>query len=143
MNTRNRYLAEFEYPGMLFPESITRVAKGPSIEDALAVAPTETEGTYFVKDGWYAVRVKTIVEKRYVADDGAETWLREGQPGVESWIVGDLVHVDAIQGDENDILRSNIRSNSRDPHRGFAVHTRAGNWQIRSDWDHLVMVVPS
>lgn len=136
-HTRNRYLAEFDYPGALFPESITKTAKGPSIEDALAVAPSETEGTYFVKDRWYAVTITEVIEKQYLAADGSdEEWVEQRRSRVGRWVVGEKVHVDDIPDDDrHEILRSNIRNNSED---GFGVKTRAGNWQIASDYDGVL-----
>lgn len=136
---RNRYTAEYLYPGSFFPESIHREIDAPTLQAAIAAAPQETEGTYFVKDGWYAVEIFTITEKRFVADDGEETWIKQGKPEKHTAIVGHLVHIDSIpDDDEHRILRSNVRSNSREPWVGYAVKTRAGNWQVASDWDEVV-----
>lgn len=138
MSTRTRITAEYLYPGSFFPESITRELPDSTLQAAIEHGPDE-EG-YFKKDGWFGVVIRKITEKRYVADDGDETWLREGKPIEWKVIVGDVVHVDdpLIAGDRFDILRSNIRSNSREPHKDLAVHTRCGNFQIASDWDQVV-----
>ncbi|WP_193613126.1 hypothetical protein [Nocardioides lijunqiniae] len=136
MSTRLRHVAEFSYPGALFPESVTREVDQPTLDAALAVAPTETDG-FFRKDGWYAVKITAFHEKRYVADDGAETWVRTARPvKVRSWVVGEKIHADDIEPtDRNRILIANIRGNSTD---GYGVRTRIGNWQMASDYDEVL-----
>jgi archaellum component FlaG (FlaF/FlaG flagellin family) len=138
MTTRTRYTAEYLYPGSFMPEETYVTIPEPTLSAAIVYGPDEPG--YFSKDGWYAVLIKTVTEKQYVSDDGDVTWLREGQTEVEKIIVGREVHVDSpeISGPEHNILRSNIRGNSRDPYKNLAVHTRSGNWQIRSDWDRVV-----
>lgn len=140
MTTRVRYTATYQYPGSFFPEEFHRELPAPTMEAAISLAPDE-EG-YFKKDGWYGVEIKTITEQRFLADDGSgdERWVQQ-EVTRESVIVGDVIHVDdpLIAGERYDILRSNIRGNSREPYKDLAVHTRAGNFQIRSDWDRVVV----
>ena len=126
-------MAEYLYPGSLFPENVQRSLTEPTLGQAVAVQPDE-EG-YFRKDGWFAVKILSITEKRYTAD-GDETWVREGKPTTHSYIVGKRVHVDDIPDtDDNRILRWNISINSDD---GFGVLTRCGNWQIASDYSEVI-----
>lgn len=135
---RTRHVAEYLYPGSFFPEETYREIEFPTLQCAVENGPDE-DG-YFKKDGWYAVRIRTITEKRYEAADGDETWLRDGEPTTKSFVVGRLVHVDSpeLEGEDNRILRSNISGNSRDPLKGYGVLTRRGNWQIASDYDEVV-----
>lgn len=125
MKTRQRFYAEFWYPGLLFSDSKIRDIDAGTIEAALAAAPDD--------DRWYAVSVHAVTEKRYVADDGDETWVRTSTERVLRAIIGEKVHVDLIpDDDEHSILRSNIRYNSTD---GYGVRARTGNWQIAQDYD--------
>lgn len=142
---RYRYSAEYLYPGSFFPEETYRDLPDGHLSTALELAPDE-EG-YFKKDGWYAVRIRTRIEKRFVAEDGEETWIRQGEGHVKSYVIGVLTHVNNIHdlesgaaGDmlDNRILKSNIRSNSREPYKNYGVLTRCGNWQIASDWDQII-----
>lgn len=139
MSTRERHVAEFFYPGSFLPETIFRTIAEPTLAAALAAAPDgdPAQGYIGAKDGWYAVKVTTATDKRFVADDGEETWVRVGQKkDVGSWIVGEKIHVDDIlENDANRILRANIAGNSAD---GYAVLTRVGNWQIASDWTDVL-----
>lgn len=138
-NTRTRYTAEYLYPGAFFPEETVREIPEPTFAAAVEHGPDDTDG-YFRKDGWYAVHVRSIPEKLYRSDDGQEQWLRDGDPIRRSFIVGRLVHYESpeLDGERHDILRSNIRCNSRDPLKGYGVLTRSGNWQIASDYDEVV-----
>lgn len=139
MTTRTRYTAEYMYPGTLMPEETYVTLPEPTLSAAIVYGPDEPG--YFSKDGWYAVVIRTLVDKLFRADDGEETWVLQTDKTVsERIIVGREVHVDSpeISGPEYNILRSNIRGNSREPYKNLAVHTRAGNWQIRSDWDRVV-----
>ncbi len=133
MTTRTRYTATYDYPGMLFPESVTRDVADDRLESVVAAAPAETEG-YFRKDGWYAFQIHAITEKHFTAEDGEEAWVRVGKAErVANMVVGEKVHVDSIPDTaENRILRVNIQANTPD---GVAVKTRAGNWQLASDYD--------
>lgn len=133
---RTRYTAEYDYPGTLFPESITRTVDGPTFAAAVAVQPDEETG-YFRKDGWYAVKIRAIVEKRFAADDGEEAWVKQSADVVGFWVVGERIHWSEIEDTErNAILISNIKCNSRDG--GYGVRTRAGNWQIASDYTEVI-----
>lgn len=135
VNERTRYTATYLYPGSFFPEETSRTIPEATFEAAVVAGPDE-DG-YFRKDGWYAVRITAIREKRFQADDGEEAWVKQGSERVGSWIVGERVHYEdgRLAGDQFDILRSNIRSNSDD---GYGVLTRCGNWQIGSDYTEVV-----
>ena len=134
-DTRRRHSATYLYPGAFFPEETTRQIKRPTLASAIAAQPDDRDG-YFRKSGWYAVRIATTTERRFVAENGDETWVREGKPEVLSVIVGERIHYTEIPDtDANAILISNIRGNSKD---GFGVKTRAGNWQIASDYDEVI-----
>lgn len=126
---REVHSAEFHYPGSLFPESITRSVPEATLEAAVAAQRDEL---------WYAVVLRTRVQKRFTAADGEEVWNTVGQSTkVASYVVGEPVHVDDIpDDDQHHILRSNIRSNSKGEPLG--VRTRRGNWQIASDYDAVV-----
>lgn len=141
MTTRTIHSAEYLYPGALFPEETYRDLPEATLEAAVAAAPDDSEG-YFRRDGWYAVRIRTTYQKRYVADDGEEKWLAEGGPvkPVLSVIIGEKVHWEdpSIAGDEHDMLRSNIRGNSKDRDDPYGVKTRCGNWQMADDYDRVV-----
>lgn len=56
-------------------------------------------------------------------------------------MIGTMMHAadipDEVDGHETSILKSNIRSNSKD---GYGVKTRRGNWQIASDYDRVLTV---
>jgi hypothetical protein len=134
MTTRERHFAEYLYPGSFFPESTSREVPAATLTAAVNAGPDE-DG-YFSKDGWYAVKIKTAVEKLFVADDGDESWI--GKPDVVATvIVGDRIHFSEIEkSDRNRILISNIECNSRDG--GYGVLTRCGNWQIASDYDFVI-----
>jgi hypothetical protein len=133
--TRIRYSAEYMYPGSFFPESVHRALLQPTFAAAVAAGPDE-DG-YFRKDGWYAVKIHAITEKRFTSDDGEVTWVKQGTVEVGNWIVGDRIHWSEIDDTrENAILISNIKGNSRDG--GYGVKTRAGNWQIASDYTEVI-----
>lgn len=136
MNTRVRYVAEYSYPGAFMPESTTRELEQPTLDAAVAAGPDE-DG-YFRKDGWYAVKITAFYEKRYVEAGGdAETWVRTDTSSAGAWVVGERVHVDdpSIAGSDFDILRSNIRCNTKS---GYGVRTRCGNWQFADDFSGVV-----
>lgn len=133
---RQRFFAKYNYPGSFFPESTTREIDLPTVKAAVAAAPDE-EG-YFCKDGWYSVRITSKVEKRFVATDGAEAWVNQGDiKTIGHWVVGERIHHSDIDAtDANRILIRNIEGNSRDG--GYGVLTRCGNWQIASDFDAVL-----
>lgn len=138
MSERVRYVAEYDYPGALFPESVTREVETPTWEAVVGAAPAETSG-YFRADGWYAVKVTAITEKLFTAKDHEMTWIRQSAEKVRSWVVGEKIHADDIVPTErNAILISNIRGNTPEGSEPYGVHTRAGNWQIASDYDGVV-----
>lgn len=119
--------ARYLYPGVFMPEEQVRDLTFPTYGEAVKGQPD---------DGWYAVEISSIKYKRFTADDGDIEWIPQGTVNKETYIIGQQIHCDEIPNtDENRILRSNIRSNSDD---GFAVKTRCGNWQIASDWDHVM-----
>ena len=132
--TKTEYAAEYYYPGGFMPETATREVPEPTFAAAVAAEPRE-EGGWFQAGGWYAVKIRTVERKRFVAEDGEEIW----QPRVvatKSWIVGEQVHwTDIDDTDRNAALRSNIRVNDPD---GYGVRTRIGNWQFACDWDVVV-----
>lgn len=136
MPTQTRYRAEYLYPGSFFPEETYRDLKEPTFENAVKFGPNE-DG-YFKKDGWYAVIIREKIERLMVDPDkpASTTWDMVSNEKVKSFIVGRMIHMDSpeMSGSDKDILRSNIRSNSRDPLKGYGVLTRCGNWQIASDW---------
>lgn len=144
MATRTRLVAEYGYPGPFFPESTTRDVASADFKTVAAAGPDE-DG-YFRKDGWYAAMVWSIVEKEFLdADDhSASTWVRQSSKVVANYVVGTLKHLDDIPdvdpktGRNNEILKSNIRGNSKPPLSGYGVLTRAGNWQIASDYTEVV-----
>lgn len=138
MTTRTRYTATYLYPGVFMPEETTVDLPEATWSAAQVYAPDEPG--YFAAGGWFAVIIKTITEKKFFADDGEEMWVPGGKAKTERIIIGTEVRVDdpSIADDRFRILRSNIQYNSRDPYRNLAVHTRSGNWQIRSDWDRVV-----
>lgn len=125
--TRTRYTAEYLYPGVFMPEEENRPVDAPTLEAAVAAQPD---------DGWYAVSIKRIVERKFVADNGDERWLSDIVEKAGSWIVGEKIHYQDIPDTKaNSILRSNIRSNTKD---GFGVKTRRGNWQFADDYTAVV-----
>ena len=127
MNTRIRFTAEYSYPGSFFAETSTRDIADGSKETALAANPD---------DHWYAVTVREITERKFTADNGSERWLSEGDPKKTSWVIGERIHWEDIPDiPANEILRSNIRCNSKD---GYGVKTRSGNWQIASDYTEVI-----
>lgn len=137
------YTAEYLYPGSFFPEETYRALDRAYLDEALAKQPDE-EG-YFRKDGWYAVRIRTHVEKRFVAGNGEETWVRQAdRTHTKSYVVGIMKHVSDIPdidpetGRDQTILKRNIEGNSREPLKGYGVLTRCGNWQIASDFDEVL-----
>lgn len=134
--TRTNHVATYLYPGSFFPEETNRAIPEPTLAAAVAAAPTDEEG-YFRKDGWYAVRVTTTTLKRFVADDGEETWVPQDKPAkVGNWIVGERVHFETLPDDDrHSILRSNIRANTKS---GYGVLTRCGNWQFADDYDAVI-----
>lgn len=135
---RKEHYGRYSYPGSFFAEYTTVELTEPTLTAAAIEGPRGSG--YFFKDGWFAVEITTVTLKRFEAADGAEVWVRQGTEAVGKWIVGRLVHFEAdeLAGDEHNILRSNIRSNSRDPHKGYGVLTRCGNWQIASDYTAVV-----
>ena len=126
--TRKRFSATYSYPGSFFAETESRDLASGTLESAIAEQPNSN---------WYAVAVKSINERKFVAANGTEKWLAEGNPEkIGSWIVGEKIHWEDIPDtDENRILRSNIRVNSKD---GYGVKTRLGNWQIASDYTAVI-----
>lgn len=136
MTVQTRYSARYLYPGALFPEEVTKHIDEPTLEAAIKAQPDEAG--YFRRDGWYAVEILATTSKRFTSpEDGEEVWIPAGpSKRVERVAVGRLVHADSIEDTEqNRILISNIRGNSDD---GYGVLTRAGNWQIASDYDRVV-----
>lgn len=136
MTTRIRYIAEYLYPGAFMPEEVTLPLPAPSFMVAVEYGPDQ-DG-YFKKDGWYAVKITAVTEKLFVSEeDSEEAWVRQSSEVVGKWIVGERVHHEEAQlaGERFDILRSNIRSNSKD---GYGVLTRCGNWQIASDYTEVI-----
>lgn len=131
---RMRHHAVYDYPGSFFPESTSRSLDEPTLTAAIAAGPDEDD--YFTKDGWYAVTISTVTEKLFTAD-GEEAWVKQGDTvTVGKWVVGERIHYSDIEDTrDNAILISNIRGNSKD---GFGVKTRRGNWQIASDFTHVV-----
>lgn len=124
---RQTYYAVYDYPGLLFAESRTRDIGGPTIEHAIAGE---------LDKGWYAVHIHERTEKLFRAADGEETWVKQDDERISRHVVGDRIHYSAIDDSHrNQILISNIRCNSTD---GYGVLTRAGNWQIASDYDSVI-----
>jgi len=137
-NSRKKFRAEYLYPGSFMPEECYRDLPEPTFEAAVEHGPDDIDG-YFTKDGWYAVQISTIIEHRVRnLETGVEFWM-EASRTRESYIIGRLVHYESpeLAHPRHEILRSNIRSNSRDPLKGYGVLTRCGNWQIASDWDYV------
>lgn len=134
MTTREHHVATYLYPGSFFPEEITKTIAEPTFAAARQSGPDE-DG-YFSRDGWYAVRIQTNVEKRFTAEDGEELWSIVERRPVGNHIVGELVHwTDIEDNDRHRILITNIQVNAKD---GHGVLTRCGNWQIADDWDFVV-----
>lgn len=125
---RTRYLAEYAFPGLLFPEMDTRDIEVPTLRAAVQANP---------RNGWYAVRITAITKELFTSDSGEERWLTKGGPEkVDHIVVGERIHINDIPDTpENSILRSNIRGNTDD---GYAVKTRRGNWQFASDYNRVV-----
>lgn len=124
---RTTYYAVYDYPGLLFAESRTRDIAGPTIEDAIAGE---------LDKGWYAVHIHQRTEKLFRAADGEKTWVKQDDKRLARHVIGDRIHHTEIEAtDRNRILISNIRNNSTD---GYGVLTRAGNWQIASDYDSVI-----
>lgn len=143
MTVRHRYTARYDYPGALFPEEVTKEIPAGTLEAALAAAPDgdPAESWFGAKDGWYALHIHKITEKRFLDPDSPEeTWVRQGEPErVARYVFGQKVHADDIEEtDRTRILIANIRGNSREPLKDIGVHTRAGNWQIASDYDEVI-----
>ena len=134
--TRTRHEARYCYPGFLFPEELVMdLGEKDTLEAAVQAAPAEPSGL-FATNGWYAVHITAITEKRYVAGDGEDTWVRLSADRLRSYVVGDKIHADDIEATEqNRILIANIRANSDTSH---GVLTRCGNWQIADDYDQVV-----
>lgn len=131
MSTRTRHYGVYSYPGLLFADTTTRDIETPTAFSAVASGPADSR--------WYAVDIHTVIEKKFLSDDGEETWVKKSDKRVARIVVGEKIHVDNIPDtDQNRILRDNIRWNSKD---GYGVKTRAGNWQIASDYD--VVLNPS
>lgn len=135
MSTRIRYIATYDYPGLLFPESTSRPIEDGTIRAVYAGAQREAGSR---SDGWYAATVTAITEKRFVdpeqRDD--ETWVEQRRDRVLRFVIGEVRHVDTIpDDDQHRILRANIVANTSDH---LAVLTRCGNWQLASDYDSVV-----
>lgn len=131
---RTRYVARYYYPGLLFPEDLTRNVTGSSIAEVVAGQEN---------DGWYAVDVLEILDEVLQSELYGETAVERSRKRVANYIVGTPYHYDALPPETAahpsvDILRSNIRVNDRSG--GYGVLTRCGNWQIRSDW--LTVISP-
>ncbi|MHB1098904.1 MAG: hypothetical protein ACYCZR_05045 [Burkholderiales bacterium] len=126
--TKVTYSGEYLYPGSFFAEETHRTLTDGTFAAALEAAP---DG-----DGWFAVKVRRITQKRFVADDGEEAWITQSSEVVGNWIIGRRIHADDIEPTQtNSILISNIRCNSKD---GYGVKTRCGNWQIASDYTEVI-----
>lgn len=126
--TRTRYYGVYSYPGLLFAEETSRPLTSGDVVAAIAEGPDD--------ERWYAVEIRVAIEKRFVADDGEEQWLKKSDQRKARYVIGEKVHVDDIPDDDrHSILRSNIRGNSTDH---FGVRTRAGNWQIAQDYDDVI-----
>lgn len=124
---RQTYYAVYDYPSFLFAESRSRDIAGPTIEDAIAGE---------LDKGWYAVRIHQRTEKLFRAADSEETWVKQEDKRLSRHVIGDRIHYGDIEAtDRNRILISNIKNNSKD---GYGVLTRAGNWQIASDYDSVI-----
>lgn len=138
MSTRERHIATYNYPGSFFPESTTREIPEPTFAAAAAAGPDE-DG-YFHKDGWYSVLIETELEEQFTSTDtpAKTVWVSVGRRRkVGHWVVGERIHWSEIEATErNSILIDNIKCNSRDG--GYGVLTRAGNWQIASDYTDVV-----
>lgn len=133
MTSRDRHIATYLYPGVFFPEETTRELSKPTFEQALAAAPDSEEG-FFCKDGWYAVRITTIHEKKFVANDGEETWVKN--PSLKeitwSWIIGEKIRRD-------DERLSDPKFNSmKIGDEEYFVLARCGNWQPANYYNYIV-----
>lgn len=129
---RTRYVARYYYPGLLFPEDLTRNVEGSSITDVVAGQEN---------DRWYAVDVFEIVEEVLQSELYGETPVERSRERVANYIVGTPYHFQALPAKtladpSVDILQHNIRANDRSG--GYGVLTRCGNWQIRSDWETVI-----
>lgn len=129
MTTRERFVATYYYPGVFFPEETSRELVKPTFQQALAAAPDE-EG-YFRKDGWYGLRITSIIEKKFVADDDAVTWVRESSVQT-SWIIGERIHRD----DErlSDPSFDSMKLGGEE----YFVLARCGNWQPDGYYEFVV-----
>lgn len=135
MSTREVHEATYYYPGVFMPETVNRDLEFSTLEDAIRYQPDEKY--YFKKDGWYAVRIKSFTQKLFESSDGEQRWLNERSKTEEkSFVVGRMRHWEDLPDDgKHEILRSNIRNNSKD---GYGVLTRCGNWQMASDYDYVI-----
>lgn len=140
--TRTRHVVEYDYPGALFPESVSREVDKPTLDAVLAAAPDE-EG-YFKRDRWYAATIRAIEEKRFEAADGEVTWVRLSSDKVDSWVVGERIPLTdpRIDNDASGALRSNLAQYERIGGPGGkttdGVLCRTGNWQPAAEYSHVI-----
>lgn len=128
MAKRTRYVAKYLFPGSFVSESTTKMLYEPTLEAAINVVPETT---------WFSVKITEITEVEFTSTEDIDSiWVPTHEQVVRNIVIGDLVHVDDIEDNENNsILRSNLLANTSD---GYAVHTRAGNWQFAQDYDEVV-----
>jgi len=129
---RTRYFARYYYPGLLFPEDLTRDVQGSSIAEVVAGQKD---------DRWYGVDVFEITEEVLQSETYGETLVERGRTRVANYLVGTPYHYQSLPAKtladpSADILQRNIKVN--DKSGGYGVLTRCGNWQIRSDWETVI-----
>lgn len=113
MKTEKRIFITYLFPGIFFPEEITKQVK---TTDMPTTVPSDSFGFYFT-------------ETEYVVD-GEKEFVGKTKTLTKTFLIGEAIHVDNIpsidRGQNTDILKSNIRSNS--PTK-TGIKTRLGNWQ--------------
>ncbi len=125
MKIENRIKIIYLYPGSFFPETSSKRVRSTNIPNTV---PADCYGFYFTE---------TEVA---VSLDGKE-FVGKTKTVSPTYIIGEAVPVDKIpsmdRGQDTDILKSNIRTNS--PTK-TGIKTHLGNWQMEND--SMVAVSP-
>lgn len=122
------YKAEFLLPGILFPESTTRVLVRRDPYEALAVAP----------EGSYCFTLFDTADEVDAPPGYSITPTRQNVSG--RYYIGGTVYtlaeVEALKGDQGRALVSNLRQFGDG--RGRGILCRTGNWQPFTNDDVLL-----
>ncbi len=117
--TRTRITATPLYPGSFYPED-GRPVQIPDADSSTALAAVGDD------DGWFAIEVRTRLEKRWEDGAGGVMWQPTGSSNSYRIYVGEVpvADVERLDGDHS-ILLSNMRGNGWER----VVLTRRGNFQ--------------